>query len=65
MLFCPKFERQSLLMCKHSESQFRFQELEIWQRGAAISGELFQLTDILEKRRLCHLLLAFRRRLKS
>lgn len=35
-----------------NEKQFRFQELEIWKRGAAVSGKLFQLADELEKRRL-------------
>ena len=35
-----------------SETQFRFQELEIWKRGAAISGELFRLANNLEERRL-------------
>ena len=35
-----------------SEKQFRFQDLEIWKRGAEISGKLFQLADELEKRRL-------------
>jgi len=34
------------------EKQFRFQDLEIWRRGAKISGKLFQLADELEKRRL-------------
>lgn len=31
---------------------FRFQDLEIWQRGASISPTLFQLADRLEQRRL-------------
>ena len=35
-----------------SETQFRFQELEIWKRGAEISGELFQLAAGLEDRKL-------------
>jgi len=35
-----------------NEKQFRFQELEIWQRGAAISGNLFKLADALENRKL-------------
>jgi len=35
-----------------SEKQFRFQDLEIWQRGAAVSGKLFRLADALEQRRL-------------
>ena len=35
-----------------SEKQFRFQDLEIWQRGAAVSGKLLRLADDLEQRRL-------------
>lgn len=35
-----------------TEKQFRFQELEIWKRGAEISGKLFSLADELERRRL-------------
>jgi len=35
-----------------SDKQFRFQDLEIWRRGAKISGKLFQLADELENRRL-------------
>jgi four helix bundle protein len=35
-----------------NDKQFRFQDLEIWKRGAAVSGELFHLADELEKRRL-------------
>lgn len=34
-----------------SEKLFRFQGLEIWQRGAAISGKLFKLADALEGRK--------------
>jgi four helix bundle protein len=34
------------------DKQFRFQDLEIWQRGAEVSRELFQLADDLEQRRL-------------
>ena len=34
-----------------SEKQFRFQDLEIWNRGAAVSG-LFKLAVGLENRRL-------------
>jgi four helix bundle protein len=33
-------------------TQFRFQNMEIWQRGAAISAPLFRLADNLEQRRL-------------
>src|SRR5204863_8656436 len=35
-----------------SETQFRFQELEIWKRAAAISTELFSLANELEERKL-------------
>jgi four helix bundle protein len=35
-----------------SESQFRFQDLEIWKRGATISSELFRLAYNLEERKL-------------
>jgi len=35
-----------------SEKQFRFQDLEIWQKGAAISGPLFDLADELDVKRL-------------
>jgi four helix bundle protein len=35
-----------------SDKQFRFEDLEIWRRGAEISGKLFQLADELEKRHL-------------
>lgn len=34
------------------EKQFRFEDLEIWRRGAAVSGSLFKLADDLEKRKL-------------
>ena len=34
------------------EKQFRFQDLEIWNRGAAVSGQLFKLADGLEHRHL-------------
>lgn len=34
------------------EKQFRFQDLQIWTRGAALSGRLFKLADDLEKQRL-------------
>lgn len=33
-------------------TQFRFQNMEIWQRSAKISGPLFRLADILEGKRL-------------
>src|SRR2546425_11566023 len=35
-----------------SETQFRFQDFEIWKKGAGISTELFRLAEDLEKRRL-------------
>ena len=35
-----------------NETQFRFQDLEIWKRGASISRELFRLADELEERKL-------------
>ena len=34
-----------------SETQFRFQEFEIWKKGAAISGKLFALADELDQKR--------------
>lgn len=34
-----------------SGKQFRFQDLEIWSRGASISGELFDLADDLDQKR--------------
>jgi four helix bundle protein len=37
---------------QENEKQFRFQDLEIWKRGAEISGELFQLAAGLEDRKL-------------
>ena len=30
----------------------RFQDMDVWKRGAAISGPLFQLADALERKRL-------------
>ena len=35
-----------------NDTQFRFQELEIWKRAAQFSPLLFQLADKLDKRRL-------------
>src|SRR5437667_9705174 len=35
-----------------NNTQFRFQELEIWNRAAEFSSSLFQLTDELDKQRL-------------
>lgn len=34
-----------------SEKQFRFQELEIWKRGAEVSRLLFQMSEALEQRK--------------
>jgi len=34
------------------DKQFRFQDLEIWRKGAAISGTLFDLADALDQKRL-------------
>jgi len=34
-----------------AEKQFRFQDLEIWQRGAALSRPLFALADQLDERK--------------
>lgn len=38
-----------------SEKQFRFQDLEIWVRAAALSRDLFRIADDLEQRRLFRL----------
>jgi four helix bundle protein len=35
-----------------NNTQFRFQELEVWKRAAEFSSPLFQLADRLDKRRL-------------
>jgi four helix bundle protein len=35
-----------------NEKQFRFQDFEIWTRGADIGSKLFRLADDLEKRHL-------------
>jgi four helix bundle protein len=35
-----------------NEKQFRFQDLEIWKRGAVVSGKLFQLANELEQQKL-------------
>lgn len=35
-----------------SEKQFRFQDFEIWQNGAALGSELFRMADELEQRKL-------------
>ena len=32
-------------------SRFRFQELEIWRRGVAISGDLFRVAEALDRRK--------------
>lgn len=33
-----------------SEKQFRFQDFEIWQRAATVSGKLFKLAEKLDER---------------
>jgi len=35
-----------------NEKQFRFQDFEIWKRGAYVGSKLFRLADDLEKRHL-------------
>lgn len=37
---------------RENEKQFRFQDFEIWTRGADVGGKLFRLADDLEKRHL-------------
>ena len=37
---------------EESEKQFRFQDFEIWKRGAQIGSNLFRMADELEKRHL-------------
>ena len=37
---------------KTNEKQFRFQDFEIWKRGADVGSKLFRLADDLEKRHL-------------
>ena len=37
---------------KMSDKQFRFQDFEIWTRGADVGSKLFRLADHLEKRHL-------------
>jgi four helix bundle protein len=37
---------------QENEKQFRFQDFEIWTRGADIGSKLFRLADDLEKRHL-------------
>lgn len=34
-----------------SEKQFRFQDFEIWNKAASISGHLFDLADELDRKR--------------
>jgi four helix bundle protein len=46
------YERETELAEEMTESQFRFQDFEIWTRGAAIGSKLFRLADDLERRRL-------------
>jgi len=35
-----------------SEKQFRFQDFEIWKRGAQVGSKLFRISDELEKQHL-------------
>jgi four helix bundle protein len=37
---------------EENEKQFRFQDFEIWKRGAEVGSKLFRLADELEKRHL-------------
>ena len=37
---------------QENEKQFRFQDFEIWKRGADVGSKLFRLADDLEKRHL-------------
>ena len=37
---------------EESEKQFRFQDFEIWKRGAQVGSNLFRMADELEKRHL-------------
>lgn len=41
--------RSDLVASGMSEKQFRFQDLEVWQRAAALTPVLFRLTENLEK----------------
>lgn len=34
------------------EKQFRFEDFEIWRKGAGMSGKLFDLADALDRKRL-------------
>jgi len=34
------------------ENQFRFQDFEIWKKGASVSGRLFSLAEDLDKKKL-------------
>ena len=35
-----------------SEKQFRFEDLDVWKKGAALSGPLFSMAEELDKKRL-------------
>ena len=37
---------------EENEKQFRFQDFEIWKRGAQVGSNLFRMADDLEKRHL-------------
>lgn len=45
-------ERRASEQKQMSEKQFRFQDFEIWKKGASLSGSLFELADELESKRL-------------
>jgi four helix bundle protein len=39
---------------QENEKQFRFEDFEIWKKGASISGPLFELADELDNKRFYH-----------
>jgi elongation factor P--beta-lysine ligase len=45
-------ERRASEQKQMSEKQFRFQDFEIWKKGASLSGPFFELADELESKRL-------------
>ena len=47
------------------DGQFRFEHMEIWRRGADLSGRLFSLAEQLDDRKFFRFAEAFRRSLKS
>jgi four helix bundle protein len=44
--------REDKTKMQENEKQFRFQDFEIWTRGADVGSKLFRLADDLEKRHL-------------